>query len=74
MKRTGRVESIGLVIDIFMGKTQRNSLCSYLYLKLAKHVFCFMYVFSATKLENRWRRFGDRHWWDGEVAGKGVGR
>jgi hypothetical protein len=38
-----------------MGTTQGNSLCSYLYLKLAKsHVSHFIfYTFSSTKLENR---------------------
>jgi hypothetical protein len=37
-----------------MGTTQGNSLCSYLYLKLAKRPvshFIF-YVFSSTKLDN----------------------
>jgi hypothetical protein len=38
-----------------MGTTQGNSLCSHLYLKLAKpHVAHFIfYVFSSTKSENR---------------------
>jgi hypothetical protein len=36
-----------------METTQGNSLCSYLYLKLAK-TLCFSFMFfSSTKLENR---------------------
>jgi hypothetical protein len=55
MKRTGRGESTGAVIHICMGTTQGNSLCSYLYLRLAKcHVSHFIfYIFSSTKLGNR---------------------
>jgi hypothetical protein len=34
--RTGREEPIGFVIHIFMEIIQENSLCGYLYLKLAK--------------------------------------
>jgi hypothetical protein len=38
-----------------MGTTEGNSLCSYLYLKLAKHhVYHFIFnVFTSTKSENR---------------------
>jgi hypothetical protein len=56
VKRTGRGELIGAIIHICMGTTQGISLCSYLYLKLAKcHVSHFIfYVFSFTKSEN-WR-------------------
>jgi hypothetical protein len=44
VKRTGRGESIGAVIHIYMRTTQGNSLCSYLYLKLATcHVSSFIY-------------------------------
>jgi hypothetical protein len=35
-KRTGRDEAIGTVLDMCMETTQGNSLCSCLYLKLAK--------------------------------------
>jgi hypothetical protein len=55
MKRTRRGESTGAVIHICMGTKQGNCLCSYLYLKLAKHhvsPFIF-FVFSSTKSENR---------------------
>jgi hypothetical protein len=62
-----------------METTQRNFLCSYLYLKLAKHhVSCFIfYVFSSSKSENR--RAGQLLWGGRavgtgrreEVAGKG---
>jgi hypothetical protein len=54
MKRTGRDEPIGIVIQICMERTQGNSLCSYLYLKLAKILyFCFYLLcfFSSTKSE-----------------------
>jgi hypothetical protein len=48
VKRTGRGKSVGAVIHICMGTTQGNSLCSYLYLKLAKshafHFTCYVYV------------------------------
>jgi hypothetical protein len=36
VRRTGRDEPVGVVIHICTKATQENSLCSYLYLKLAK--------------------------------------
>jgi hypothetical protein len=42
VKRTSRDEPIGIVMHICMETTQGNSLCSYLYLKLAK-ISCFSY-------------------------------
>jgi hypothetical protein len=42
VKRTRRGESIGVIIHICMETTQGNSLCSYLYLKLAK-MSCFFF-------------------------------
>jgi hypothetical protein len=71
VKRTGRGESTGTVIHICMGTTQGNSLCSYLYLKLAKHcVLCFIfYVFSSTKLET-----GFAWGWEGRVGSGGGGK
>jgi hypothetical protein len=68
MKRIGRGESIGAVINICIRTTQGNSLYSYVYLKLAKcHVCLFIfYVFSSTKL-NRFCRgvapIGGGRWW-----------
>jgi hypothetical protein len=55
VKRTGRDEPVWVVMHICMEIVQRNSLCSYLYLEVAKlHVSHFIfYVFSSTKLENR---------------------
>jgi hypothetical protein len=79
VKRIGRGESIGGVTHICMGTTQGNSLCSSLYLKLARcHVSYFIfYVFSSTK---SYKRTGQVLWEEGgwhsgrrEVAGKGVG-
>jgi hypothetical protein len=82
VKRTGRGESIVAVIHICMGTTQGISLCSDLYLKVAKHhVFHFSYyVFSSIKSENRRaEQVLPREEWvagtsgRGEVIGKGVG-
>jgi hypothetical protein len=55
VKRTGRGESTGAILHIYMGTTQGNSLYSYLYLKLAKHhVSCFIfYVFFYYKIEEQ---------------------
>jgi hypothetical protein len=82
LKRTGRGESIGVVIHTCVETIQGNSLCSYLYLKVANRlVSCFIfYVFSSAKSEYRstepsaWGResmvgTGGRE----EVAGKGEG-
>jgi hypothetical protein len=81
VKRTGRGKSIGAVKHICMGITQGNSLCSYLYLRLAKcHVSSsIFYAFSSTKSENRkaelvlWGAGAGWHWWVRELAEKGVG-
>jgi hypothetical protein len=44
---------IGVITHTCMEISQRNSLCSYLYLKLAK-MSCFsFYLFSSAKSENR---------------------
>jgi hypothetical protein len=55
MKRTGRDEPAGVVTHMCLETIQGNSLCSYLYLKLAKASFFFFlfYVISSIKLENR---------------------
>jgi hypothetical protein len=49
-------------------KTQGNSLCDYLYLKLAKCSHSVFYVFSSTKSENRRvdqaLRGGCWYWWE----------
>jgi hypothetical protein len=54
VKRSGRDESMWVVIHKFMEAMLGISLCSYLYLKLAK-VLCLIisYVFSSTKSENK---------------------
>jgi hypothetical protein len=54
MKKTGRGESVRAVILICMEPSQGNSLCSYLYLNLAKHHVTHFnyYVFSPTILES----------------------
>jgi hypothetical protein len=83
VKRTGRGEPIVVVIHIGRETTQGISLCSYLYLKLAKMpCFSFMfYAFSTTKSENRRaEQVLLRGWWGGfgtgrreAVTEKGVG-
>jgi hypothetical protein len=51
-EETERGESTGAVSHICMGTTQGNSLCSHLYLNVAKHqVSCFIfYVFFFYKI------------------------
>jgi hypothetical protein len=44
VKRTRRDEPIRLVTHVYMESAQGNSLCSYLYLKLAK-TLCFSFYF-----------------------------
>jgi hypothetical protein len=44
---------VGVVIHICIETTQGNSLCSYLYLKLAKTSHFSFDLFSSTKSENR---------------------
>jgi hypothetical protein len=53
VKRTGRDELVGVVIHICMEISHGNSLCSYLYLKLAKSSCFSFYLFSSSKSENR---------------------
>jgi hypothetical protein len=54
VKCSGRVEPVWVIIHICMETTQRISLYSYLYLKLACHDFLIIfYVFSSTKSENK---------------------
>jgi hypothetical protein len=51
VKRIRGDEPNGTVIHIYMETSQRNPLCSYLYLKLAK-ISCFsFYLFSSAKSE-----------------------
>jgi hypothetical protein len=58
--------------------TQGISLCSYLYLKLAKTLFLFLsFVFFFYKIGEQEGRtgsgWGSWYQWEREVAGKGVG-
>jgi hypothetical protein len=53
VKSTGRDEPVGVIMHICMETTQGISLCSYLYLKLAKTPCFSNYVFSSTKLEKK---------------------
>jgi hypothetical protein len=67
MKRTGRNEPIGIVIHICMETTQGDSLCSYLYLKLAKTP-CFSFYLL-------WFLFHKiREWKGGTGSPQGGGR
>jgi hypothetical protein len=67
-----------------MGTTRGNSLCSYLYLKLAKHHFSFYLLrFFFCKMGEQEGKIGFAAWMGaematgtggrGQVAGKGVG-
>jgi hypothetical protein len=51
MKKIRGGKPSGVIIHTYMEISQRNSLCSYLYLKLKCHVFHF--IFSLMKLINR---------------------
>jgi hypothetical protein len=59
VKRTGRHESIGVGIHACMETTQGISLCSYLYLKLAKppcfsyYVLCFFFYIIGNRREEQ---------------------
>jgi hypothetical protein len=79
VKRTGRCELIEAVIHICMETTQGDSLCSYLYLKLAKHhdfQFIF-YVFVFYEIGEQEDRTGSGvgvwHWWERGVAEQRAG-
>jgi hypothetical protein len=55
VKRTGRDEPIWVVVHICIETIQENSMCIYLYLKLAKTV-CFSFYllcFISIKSENK---------------------
>jgi hypothetical protein len=53
VKRSGRDESMWVVIHMCIEAMLGISLYSYLYLKLAKMLCLSYYVFSSTKLEKR---------------------
>jgi hypothetical protein len=75
LKRTRRDEPIGALIHICMETTQENSLCSYLYLKLAK-MSCFPFYllcFFLYKIREQEGGTGSAWWGEREVAGKQVG-
>jgi hypothetical protein len=53
MKENSRDEPIGIILHIYMEISLGNSLCSYLYLKLAKMSFFSFFFFYSTKSENK---------------------
>jgi hypothetical protein len=54
VKRTGKGDSIEIVIHTCTGTIQGSTLCSYLYLKLAKHkVSPFIFYVWSTKSQNK---------------------
>jgi hypothetical protein len=63
VKRTGRGEPIKFTVYICMETTQGISLCSYLYLKLAKMLFSCSYVLSFLfyKIEKKDSRIVSPH-------------
>jgi hypothetical protein len=77
VKRTTGDEPIGFAIYICMEITQGNSLCNYLYLKLAKcHAFLFIFSVISSKIGEQEGRTGSGRGVGtsgrGEVVGKGV--
>jgi hypothetical protein len=71
VKRTGRDEQIGVVTHIYMEATKGNSLCSYLYLKLAKTP-CFSYYllcFFFYKIGEQEGRTSSA--WGADTSGRG---
>jgi hypothetical protein len=78
MKRTGRDEPIGVVICIYMEAMQGLSLCSYLYLKLAKTscISFYLLCFSFYKIREQEGRTGSargggaNHQWEGGDGGE----
>jgi hypothetical protein len=83
VKRTGRDETIGVVIHICMETTQGNSLCRYLYLKLAKTSWLSFYTLCIFFYKIREQKGGTdsapvgKGWistrWKREMVGKGMG-
>jgi hypothetical protein len=69
VKKTKRNQPIRVITQTCMEKTKENSLCSYLYLKLAKTSRFFFYLLFFL-LQNQ-RTGGQNRFW-GEV-GEGVG-
>jgi hypothetical protein len=56
MKKIKQDKPVGVKMYIYMGITQGNSLCSYLYLKQTKMSYFFLFpfsLFSSRKLEKR---------------------
>jgi hypothetical protein len=71
MKKIKGDKPVGVIIYTYMEISQGNSLCSFLYLKIKCHVFCF--IFSPTKSEQEGgtnpTQWGGWHQW--EVGGVG---
>jgi hypothetical protein len=76
MKRTRGDEPIGVVIHICMETTQGNSLCSYLYLELAKishfsfYLSCFFFYNIGEQEGGTGSDGGLWHWWEGRGGGE----
>jgi hypothetical protein len=71
VKRTRRDEPNGVIIHTCMETTQGNSLCSYLYLKLAKascfsyYILCFFfYEIRKQKCGTGCEGTGGWQWWE----------
>jgi hypothetical protein len=69
VKKSGRDQPVGVVIHICMETTQENSLCSYLYLKLAKMPWFSYYLLWCffSKIREQEGRTGSA------LRGRGVG-
>jgi hypothetical protein len=79
VRRTGRYEPTEVLIHICMETTQGNSMCSYLYLGLAKMSwFSYYHLYVFYKIREQESGTGSAggcwHQWEWEVAEKGVGK
>jgi hypothetical protein len=78
VKRTRRNGPIWVIIHIYMDKTQGNSLCNYLYLKLAK-ISCFsfyllsVFFYKIGEQDSRTGSGGLGTGGRGEAGEKGLG-
>jgi hypothetical protein len=68
MKKIRGDKPIVVIIHIYMGISQGNSLCSYLYLKQAKMSF-FSFLPSQNWTTGGWNR--SCRWWRGQQDGGG---
>jgi hypothetical protein len=75
MKKIRGDKPIGVKIHMYMEISQGNFLCSYLYLKLKSHGFCFIFsLFSPKKSEKKREKqvlAKGKNWHQWELGGAG---